>query len=185
MPNRHHPLTIALHWLSLFLLVAGVACVLLRELLEDREQRLLLLDLHRNAGLLVLLVTSLRLFSRWPLAVHRINAGLPSLLRLASRLGHGLLYLGLTSIPLLGWALSSARGQTVRLFGALPLPALLGRDRDLAESLEAWHSNLAWALIALIAVHAVAALWHHYGRRDGVLDSMLPMLRKPTSPTPP
>jgi cytochrome b561 len=185
MSDRHHPLTISLHWLTLLLVFAGVACVLLRELVEDRDLRLLLLELHRNAGLLVLLVTSLRLFSRWPLAAHRINAGLPPPLHLAAKLGHGLLYLSLAAIPMLGWALSSARGQTVNLFGWLPLPALLGRDRDLAESLEAWHGNLAWALIALVSLHAAAALWHHYGRRDGVLRSMLPALRKPSSPTTP
>lgn len=182
MPARHHPLTITLHWLTLLLIVGGVGCVLLREAVEDRDARLLLLNLHRNAGLLVMALAALRLISRWPLAAHRVNGHLPKPLRLGSQVGHALLYLGLLAIPLLGWALSGARGQTVELFGLLPLPALMARDRDLAETLEEWHGDLAWLLIGLSTLHALAALWHHYGRRDGVLHSMWPRFRRTPSP---
>lgn len=176
MPIRHHPLTIALHWLSLLLLVGGVAAVLGRDVVEDRALRTLLLELHRNAGVMVLALAAIRLAVRLWKRAHRVEHGLPPLLRRGAQLSHGLLYLGLMAVPLLGWALSSARGQVPLLLGLLPLPALMARDRELAETLEGWHEDLAWVLLTLIALHAAAALWHHHVRRDGVLRAMWPSL---------
>ena len=181
MRFRHQSLTIALHWISVLLLAGGVGCVVVREWVDDRSLRLLLLDLHRNAGLLLMVLAGLRLGLRAARRAGRLDHRLPTGLRHLSGLSHGMLYLGLLSIPLLGWALSSARGQSPRVLGMLPLPSLVGRDRDLAELLERWHANLAWALLVLIGMHAVAALWHHYVRKDGVLRSMLPHGR----PSPP
>lgn len=175
MPSRHHPFTITLHWLTVGLLVLGIAAVLGRELCEDKALKTLLLNIHRAMGLLVLCVCVLRLASRWPLAAGKVNAGLPKHLRFAAHAGHSALYAGLLAIPLLGWLLSNARGQTVHFLGLLPLPSLVMRNRDLADQLEGWHENLAWALMALAAAHALAALWHHYHRKDQVLRSILPL----------
>ena len=36
------------------------------------------------------------------------------------------------------------------------------------------HNNVAWALIIIAGVHALAALFHHYVLRDGILRRMLP-----------
>ena len=36
------------------------------------------------------------------------------------------------------------------------------------------HETAAWALIGMVALHAAAALWHHFVRRDNVLRAMLP-----------
>jgi cytochrome b561 len=38
------------------------------------------------------------------------------------------------------------------------------------------HGKAAWLLIALVAVHAAAALRHHFILRDGILRRMLPVL---------
>jgi hypothetical protein len=37
-----------------------------------------------------------------------------------------------------------------------------------------WHEQLGWLLLGLIGVHALAALYHHYIRRDDVMRKMLP-----------
>ncbi len=179
MSVRHHPLTITVHWLTVLLLIAGTAAVFVRELMEDKAIKLALLNTHRAAGLMILLLCGLRLATRWPLRVGEVNAALPATVRLASKLGHGLLYCSLLLIPMLGWALSNARGQSVNFLWVMPLPNLLARNRELAEQLETWHQNLAWGLIALVSFHAAAALWHHYRRKDLVLRSMLP---KSTAP---
>ncbi len=174
MPYRHHPLTIALHWLTLLLIVVGVASVLSRELTDDKAIRGVLLAVHRSCGLLVLWGVVIRLLSRWVMVTHEVNTDLPRHIRWATWLVHGLLYLGLVAMPLLGWALTNARGQPVQLLEIFPLPTLLARNRDLAETLESWHQNTAWVLIAFATIHALAALWHHAIRKDDVLRSMLP-----------
>jgi len=104
------------------------------------------------------------------------DAGMSTPQKLAASALHALLYVLLLSIPLLGWALSSARGQAVALPLGVNLPALLAKDLDLADSLEQLHSIAAWSLAALAGLHAAAAIWHHRVRRDGVLVAMLPRL---------
>lgn len=101
-------------------------------------------------------------------------SSLPRPLRLAADATHGLLYALLFALPLLGLALSGARGNPVTLFGLGPLPALLQRDLDLADVLADYHVWAAWALLALVSLHALAALWHHFVHRDPVLTAMLP-----------
>jgi cytochrome b561 len=96
--------------------------------------------------------------------------------RLVAGAGHGVMYLMLVGLPMLGWALTNARGQPVHLPLIGALPAWPGRDLDLADTLEAWHSTAAWVFAAIVGLHATAALWHHRFKRDDVLVAMLPGL---------
>jgi len=68
---------------------------------------------------------------------------------------------------------SSAAGTPVHFFG-LTLPALVGEDEDLADTLQSLHVDAAWALLALVTLHLAAALWHHFVLRDHTLRMMLP-----------
>jgi thiosulfate reductase cytochrome b subunit len=81
-------------------------------------------------------------------------------------------------LPVLGWVTANAYGQTLRLFGLLPLPTLIERDREFGYGLQDWHVDAAWLLLTLVLGHVVAALWHHYIRRDNVLRSMQPYVRR-------
>jgi cytochrome b561 len=109
---------------------------------------------------------------------------------LASRVTHGLIYTALVAMPLIGWAQSCAAARHLKLFGS-PFPALVGHDRDLADTLAAWHENVGWAFLALIGLHALAAIYHHYVRRDDLLRAMLPGYKPPvvatawSNPSPP
>jgi cytochrome b561 len=96
-----------------------------------------------------------------------------------SKFSHAGIYLILFLTPLLGWAQSNARGQTVTLFRLIPMPNLVGRDLDLADTLASYHSYAAWGLGMMVVAHALAAIWHHFVRGDQVLRSMLPVLPHP------
>ena len=172
-----HPAAIRwLHWTTLLLLLAAFALVLLRDVVEERAARTLLLQAHRLAGLSVASLALARLAVRQRATLAPTDAGMSTPQKLAASALHALLYVLLLSIPLLGWALSSARGQAVALPLGVNLPALLAKDLDLADSLEQLHSIAAWSLAALAGLHAAAAIWHHRVRRDGVLVAMLPRL---------
>ena len=96
------------------------------------------------------------------------------LLRWAAKVAHILLYGVLIALPLLGWAVTSAHGIKLTLLGSVPLPSLLAPDSELADTLSDYHVWLAWGLLALVVAHVTAACWHHFARRDGVLQAMLP-----------
>lgn len=174
-PRR--PLTvIALHWLTLAALLLAVVLILAREGFDGRALRSWLLDGHRHLGLLVLGLLLARLavrLLRHPLAA--IGAHSPAARATAAAV-HVALYLLLAAVPLLGWASSNAHGQDPHFLG-IPLPALVAADDDLADTLQLWHARAAWSLLMLGLVHALAALWHHFIRRDPVLAAMLPFRR--------
>ena len=177
----------ALHWI-IFLAVAVAVCAILgREWIEDSDGKALM-RIHSQAGVLVLLFAAFRIVSRLGVRAPDTHDR-RSLAGRAAALLHLFLYLALIALPLLGWAYFNARGKPVVFFG-LELPRLLGRDRDLAETLESLHTTLGWVLLATIGVHALGALWHHFGAKDDVLRSMLlrgtaPKPTPPPLPTPP
>ena len=82
----------------------------------------------------------------------------------------GLLFM----VPLSGWLMSSAKGFQTVYFGVLPIPDLLGKNKELASLLEDAHEVLTCTLLGLVAMHVAAALKHHFINRDGVLQRMLP-----------
>jgi cytochrome b561 len=91
-----------------------------------------------------------------------------------ARIVHWLLYLLLFVVPILGWINASWRGFPIVMFG-LELPKLL------AARAPGWawtgdvHVMLAnYAMLTLVGLHVFAALYHWLGRRDRVLQRMLP-----------
>jgi cytochrome b561 len=172
--QRHHPLTIFLHWATLLLILLSAAAIFGRELVDDKAIQGELMSLHRSFGLLVLVLVLLRIIVRTLPTTEPVDHGLPLFLRLVAVASHGVIYVMLAGLPLLGWALSNARGVEVMLFGLLPLPRLIATDPDWADTLADFHEWGAWVLYAVIAVHASAALWHHHVRKDQVLKTMLP-----------
>lgn len=177
-PGRHGGTAIALHWVSAVLL-AGIFGLAWR--LEDagEEAHAALLGWHRALGLALLAVTVARLANRALSSGRAPSSGRPEgnadppWMRLAAASVHVALYALLLAQPLLGWALSGARGQAVGLAG-LVLPALADPDRPLARTLFAWHGWAGIALLALAGLHVLAALAHAARPGDRTLAGMLP-----------
>jgi cytochrome b561 len=172
--NRHPVSVRVFHWASAILIVVSAAVVLSREVTEHQPTRQILLELHRQLGLLILvgllgrLVTRVRL----GLADHASNLGRGT--RVAAQVAHGMMYGVLACITLIGWALTNAHATGLRLLGIIPLPSLVRADSDLADTLSDWHVYAAWTLLAFVVLHVSAALWHHFRLRDRVLVAMLP-----------
>ncbi|HEY9133222.1 MAG TPA: cytochrome b [Dyella sp.] len=176
LPRRPRKV-VALHWLTVLCVVLAAAFILTRDEVSGRALRQWLLEGHRHFGLFVLMLFVARVWVR--LRVGRLPSDnrLSAPMRMAAGATHIALYGLLFALPLLGWALSNALDKPVHLFG-LTLPALVGADEDLADSLIAWHQDAAWALLVLVSLHIGAALWHHFVLRDGVLRLMLPRRRR-------
>ncbi|MDR1967821.1 MAG: cytochrome b/b6 domain-containing protein [Burkholderiaceae bacterium] len=167
--------SITVHWLSALAVMAAVALAMVHEWIDDETLGRSLLAIHRQIGLTVLLLLVVRLLLR--LRPDRDTTAvdqLPMLMRWAAGLVHWVLYAFLLAMPLLGWAMTSAQGHKVRLFGAVPLPSLVSVNPDLADSFQEWHEWCAWGLLTVVAMHIAAALFHHFVRRDNVLASMWP-----------
>ena len=174
LSKRRPAALIFLHWTTLVLVIAAFGLVLLREGVDEKALRLTLINVHRSFGLGVALIAVARIgvrIARRPLLP--IVPATP-LERFLATAVHLALYVLMLALPVLGWALSSANGKPVSLFGLGPLPPLVERDEDLADTLAEYHEAAAWLFAGLIAAHAAAAQLHHFIKRDGVLRAMLP-----------
>ena len=182
--ERHPLVTRVLHWATAVILVVSVSAILYRETTEQKTLRQVLMELHRQLGLLVLLLLVARVVVRSVKGLVNHALGPSAARRRAAAVAHWSMYGVIAGLVLLGWALCNAHAIHLRLFGVIPLPDLVAADSDLADTLSDYHIWAAWVLLSLVVPHVLAALWHHYIRHDGVLTAMLPagsLTRRPLS----
>ncbi len=129
---------------------------------------------HLAIGPAILLLMLLRLAWRLTHHVPPPPSDLSAPLRVLSRSTHWLFYAILIVLPVLGWVAASGYGAVVTLLGLVPLPALVSQDKSLAESVGSVHGALAWALLAVIALHVSGALHHALVKQDGMMRRMVP-----------
>ena len=169
-----HRASISLHWLMLALFTAVYASIELRVLFaKGTELRETMKSLHFMLGLLIFFLVWLRLLVRAQFPAPRIEPAPPQWQQTTARLVHGLLYALMIGMPLAGWLMLSASGKPIPFFG-LALPALIGKNKELAAQIKEVHELAGTVGYFLIGAHAAAALFHHYIKRDSTLLAMLP-----------
>ena len=173
-PRHYDQMIRTIHWLTLLLIASIYAAAWAAHSGLAGDWYRSVMQLHRSFGVSVWVLTVLRLVWRSRTVIPELPGDLHPLQKLAAGVNEALLYLLLLFQPLLGLLQTNARGQTVELFFLVDLPAVISPDRPLARLLHDLHAIAANALLILIALHAAAALFHHFVRRDNVLDAMLP-----------
>lgn len=126
---------------------------------------------HKTFGILVLALTIPRLGLRILWGAPPYRPPLAGLELAASRAVHGLFYLALLAMPILGWLATAASGYPVEFFD-MRLPGLIGKDKVLGETLFQLHALVGWLLLGLVVVHVGAAMGHWLLKRDGVMTRM-------------
>ena len=177
-PSRYTATAIALHWLLAMALVGIFSVGLYMADLPFSPQRLKLYNWHKWAGVTILTLSVLRLLWRLthkpPALPQSVTLGMPNWQLKAYHATHVLMYALFFTVPLVGWAYSSAAGFPIVLFGVLPLPDFVSVSKPLAELIKPWHQITAFALAGLVTLHVAAALKHHFFDKDGVLLRMMP-----------
>jgi len=171
--TRYTAVARAFHWLLALAIIGSFSVGVYMTDLPFSPTRLKLYNWHKWAGVTILALSALRLL--WRLT-HRPPADLPMAVwqRRAAHAAHWAMYGLFFAVPLSGWAYSSAAGFPIVLFGVLPLPDFVAKNQELAEAIKPLHGNLAWLLAGVAALHAAAALKHHFVDRDGLLQRMWP-----------
>ena len=175
--GRYDRVSIWLHWtIGLGIIAIAVVELLRGELFaKGSVPREALKALHDPAGTIIFALILLRVVWRVAHPVPALPPGMHAWERFAAKLTHVSLYLLIVVMPLLGFAATFARGRPVD-FGLFQItsPLSVSVSRDVARSLKEAHGYLAEAILVIAFVHALAALWHHYVRKDDVLTRMLP-----------
>ena len=177
-PNRYTATAIALHWLLALALVGIFSVGLYMADLPFSPQRLKLYNWLKWAGVTILMLSVVRLLWRLthkpPALPQSVTLGMPTWQVKAYHATHVLMYALFFTVPLVGWAYSSAAGFPIVLFGVLPLPDFVSVSKPLAELIKPWHQITAFALAGLVVLHVAAALKHHFFDKDGLLLRMMP-----------
>ena len=161
------------HWLIAALLVAQVALGFLAKGWRLSPTKLDLFVWHKSLGILILVLVALRIAWRLANPVPAHPAAMAAWERLAARSAHFVLYLLMLALPFSGWIINSASNIPFKIFWQVPLPAIVPPDDAVADLAKWAHFGLFAAIAVLVAVHAGAALRHHFVLRDDVLRRML------------
>jgi len=169
--ERYNAMARTLHW-TVALLIASLYVTnwARSNAPHGSAERLWWLSAHESLGLLMLAVCLGRLLWRLTHAAPTLH-GSPMVRRLAAA-GHALLYLATIFLPLAGIARAFA-GNELRFLGLI-LPVSAEPSPILAAIAHSAHGGLVMdSLLALIAGHALAALWHQFLLKDGTLGRMI------------
>jgi cytochrome b561 len=161
-----------LHWLSAVVLAAQAALAF-GPMKGPGMAAMLWLPSHISIGVIVLLLTALRLVLRIFTPVPARCA--PPLAKAAASTVQWSLYAVLVTIPVTGWLAYRPMPlmAPARLFGGLPIPTAPTLAGLTARDFIALHSVLFWVFAVLVAIHIMSALTHAIVFRDGVVSGML------------
>ena len=167
--KKFNPIIIALHWFMLLLMVAVYALMEFRGIFpRGSEPRELMKAVHFMLGMSVFFLVLLRLIVRFSTKAPDIIPEPKLIEKLLAKLMHIALYVFMIGMPLLGWLILSANGKTVPFFG-LQLPMLIAENKDLGKLLDEIHEIGGSVGYVLLGGHALAALFHHYVKKDNTL----------------
>lgn len=165
-----------LHWL-IFLLLFFM--IIYGYFLPDipKTYQAMAYNIHKVTGVLILCLMLLRGF--WALINPRpLLASQASSFweRVIERIVHYLLYVAVIAMPLSGWIGSSSAGKAPHVGGfVLQLP--IAHHKALIKGAFEIHNFLALAIIVLVSLHFIAALYHYFIKKDEILQRMLPSSR--------
>ena len=173
--------TRAIHWImaALILYQLGMG-IWMTNFVDDLLVRFDLTQTHKSWGFVIFALALVRLV--WRLANRAapdLPAGTPRWQEHAAQVSHAMLYLLMLVLPLSGWAMSAASptqdllGIQNTVFGwfSMPDPWVPG-VKSVEEAAQTIHFVGGLLLAALLAIHAGAALKHHFVDRDRVLAGM-------------
>ena len=171
-------IAMALHWAVVVLVLGAWLIGQFGDELPRGTPREIGLFVHMSLGLAVIAFVIARLFWRLsdpPPAPEESPLG--SWGEWASKVAHYLIYVALIAVPIAGIVLQFARGHALPIFGLFEIASPWPADRTFAHDVKEIHELLANVMLALIGLHAAAALAHHYIFRDRTLLRMLPVTR--------
>lgn len=172
-------LTITLHWicalLIIFLFGLGIYMTGLDYYAEWYHKGPVL---HISLGLTLLLLMVVRIVWR---IFNKTPAALPTYSRTTtwlSTLVKYVFYVLILVVILSGYLITTAEGKSASLFDLVHFPSLTRLDATNIDRAGLIHELLAWAIVILAALHAIAALIHHFVIRDRTLVRMLKPTKK-------
>jgi len=163
-PAKYGTIVVSLHWLTAILIIALLATGFQSESAAVPAAKAAFLRVHVPAAVLVLLLTVFRAIWWWRVDTRPATVeGMPAWQAPVAKLTHFALYGAIFVMLGSGIALLAASGAAPAIFAATDLPEF---NDFTARKV---HGLGALTLVGLLTLHAGAAFYHHFVRRDGML----------------
>jgi len=180
--QRYGDIAVILHWLIAFFIIGLLAIGKYMVGLEENDPfRFVLTQSHKSFGIVVLLLSVIRLLWRFTHRPPPEPPSLPDWQKRAAGGAHVALYLLMFILPITGWIMVSASPLNLDtvLFNVIPWPHLppfaqLPNKAEIAEAFHHYHEWAGMALILILLAHTGAALKHHFIDKDTILIRMSP-----------
>mgnify|MGYP003639573289 CR=1 FL=1 len=136
-------------------------------------------DYHKTFGFILLFIVFVRISWKF-MNVSPQTSPATQLEKMGAHAVHYLLYAVMLIMPISGYVMSMAGGHGIKLFGNPEwlAPNILPLNKELAGIAHDVHEYTVYAIYVLLAVHILAAFYHHFCKKDNVLKAMLPWGRK-------
>lgn len=166
-----------LHWGIALAIFFMIGLGLYMHDLPNNPTKFKLYSLHKSLGLTIFALAFVRL--AWRSA--NVTPTLPDHLKryevLGAKASHHLLYALMILIPISGYVINSAANFPLKFWGWFTIPNWVAESKQIQEIAADTHALLVYLLIAVVVVHAAAALKHHLVDRDNILRRMVPFWR--------
>ncbi len=175
-PQTYGIVAIVLHWLMALAIIGlfGLGFYMVELTYYDPLYKTLP-EIHKGIGILLVLVFLLRIVWRFANPRPEPVAGTTPMEERIAGIVHNLFYLLIAVIMFSGYLISTADGKPIEVFGLFSVSATITEIPEQEDRAGLVHEYLAYGLIALVVLHAAAALKHHLVNRDETLRRMLGM----------
>lgn len=170
--KNYNPVARAIHWLSAIVVIAmfGVGLWMV-DLSYYSQWYKTAPHWHKSVGLLLAGLTIFRFI--WKLVTPSPRPEGSALEIIGAKLAHMVMYVLFIVLFVSGYLISTEDGRAIDVFNWFSVPALGALFENQADISGQIHFYTAWALIILAAVHAIAALKHHFINKDNTLRKMI------------
>ena len=152
-----------LHWsmAAIILTLLGLGIFMTEFLSKEAPNRMMVYDLHKSLGVLVLILIFLRIVNRLIHKAPPLPQTFPKWEKILAHLGHSGLYFLMILTPLSGYLMSNSFGYPVKFFG-LEMPFLVEKDFEIGKIFSETHELSSYTLLGLVALHIIAAFKHRF-----------------------
>lgn len=172
--ERFGTLSMTLHWVMVVLIFTLLGLGKYMTELPDGDPKWELYGLHKSLGLMVFLMTIVRLTWIRTNPGPPLPGGLRPRERRAASFVHGYLYFAMIALPVSGYIDSSAGGYHLAFFEWFDIPKVVPENEVLEKWMIEIHGWIANGLILVLMLHLAAVFKHHFVLKDDVLLRMLP-----------
>ncbi len=170
--NSYGSITKLLHWVVAIMILSLLCAGYYMTDLPNSPDKFAIYDIHKETGFLLLIIMTIRVIWRLKQIAPNLPDSTPHWQKVAASLNIKVLcFLGLAQ-PISGVLMTLYGGHAINIFGLFIIPELT-LNKKLSSLAREFHGAFAVLLITVISLHILAALYHHFIKKDNVLKRML------------